>query len=164
MKSCTTRITVSALAGSAEPAGGPGCDEQPATIPRANTTRPTRRTIGMTAQALPSAECVAAGERLTEYELVHLGCALIGQHRFQVDHVPNNRVLQRYPVAAQYRSGGSADLDRLTSVVQFTEADLLRAQPCAVLEAAQMQRQQLALVQFDRHVDEFCLGQLESGD
>ena len=56
---------------------------------------------------------------------MHLGCALVSQHRFQVDHVSDNRVFQRYPVAAQYCSGCPADFDRLTGVVQFAEADLL---------------------------------------
>src|SRR5208337_4883908 len=66
---------------------------------------------------LLSAEGVTSGERLAEDELVHLRCALVGQHRFQVDHVPDNRVFQRYPVAAQYGSGGPADFDRLTRVI-----------------------------------------------
>ncbi len=113
---------------------------------------------------LPSAEGVAAGERLAEDELVHLGRALVSEHRLQVDHVPDDRVFQRYAVAAQYGSSGPADLDGLPGVVQLAEADLLGTQPDAVLEATQVQRQQLTLVQFDRHVDELCLGQLESGD
>ena len=80
-----------------------------------------------------SAEGVAAGERLAEDELVHLGRALVCQYRFQVDHVPDDRVLQRYPIAAQYRSRGPADLDRLSGVVQLAEADLFGSQPPASL-------------------------------
>ena len=47
-------------------------------------------------------------------------------------------------VAAQNGSRRPADVDRLASVVELAEADLLRTQTGAVLEPSQLQRQQQA--------------------
>src|ERR1700743_734887 len=84
-------------------------------------------------QMLLSAKGVDAGEGLTQGQLMHFRSALIGEHRFQVDHVPNHWILQRYPVAAQYGSRSPADLDRLPGVVGLAEADRAGWETNAVL-------------------------------
>src|SRR6266542_3028639 len=40
-------------------------------------------------------------QRLAEDQRVHLVGALVGEHRYEVVHVPDHRVLERHPVGAE---------------------------------------------------------------
>ena len=65
------------------------------------------------------------GERLTDHQLVHLGGALVGQHRLEVVGVPHERVLQRDPGRAEDRPALARDRQRLAGAVQLADADRL---------------------------------------
>src|SRR5690606_24560386 len=75
-----------------------------------------------------SAEGGVARHGLADDQRVHLGRALVGEHRLQVVHVPDHRILQGDAVGAQDRAGGAADLQGLGHVVELARADLLGPQ------------------------------------
>src|SRR5882757_5136579 len=108
-------------------------------------------------------EGVDSGERLADHQRVHLGCSLVGQHRLEIVRVPHYWVFQRDAVRAEDGSAGTGDLQRLAYIVELADADLPRLQIARVLQPAQMHRQQKSLLQFQRHIGELLLGQLESG-
>ncbi len=76
----------------------------------------------------------------------------------------HHRVLQRDPVGPKDRTRHPADLHRLGDVVQLAHADLVGAQPLAVLEPAEAECEKHAVGQLDRHLGQLVLGQLEGGD
>src|SRR5690242_16992725 len=105
-----------------------------------------RATALRSAVPAPSREALAEGlltrHRLPDDQRVHLHGALVGEHRLEVVHVPDDRVLEADSVGTQDGSRGAADVDRLADVVELAEADLLRAQGAGVLAAAEVQRQE----------------------
>ena len=68
------------------------------------------------------------------------------------------------PLAAEDRAALAGDRERLARVVELADADLLGADRVLVLEPAEVQREQVALVELERHVGELLLGELEAGD
>ena len=80
-----------------------------------------------------SAEGGLPGERLADDQLVHLGGALVGQHRLEVVRVPHHGVLQRDARRRQDRAALPGDRDRLPDVVELAEADLRRLERPASL-------------------------------
>src|SRR6266508_3017821 len=75
-------------------------------------------------------------QRLAEDQRVHLVGALVGEHRFEVVHVPDHRVLPSRLVAAEDAPRGPRDLDGLAHVAHLAEANLLGPQRALVLLAA----------------------------
>src|SRR5690349_19878011 len=94
-----------------------------------------------------SAERVLACQGLADDELVDLGRALVGQHRLEFVGVPHDRVLAADAVGGQDGAALPGDRDGLTRVVQLADTDLLGAQRPLLLQPAEMDRQQDALVQ-----------------
>ena len=78
--------------------------------------------------------------------------------------MPDDRVLQRDAVSAEDAAALAGDRQCLTCVVQLAQADLLRSYEVLVLQSPEVQGQQHALAQFERHVGELLLGELERGD
>jgi len=78
--------------------------------------------------------------------------------------VPDHRVLQGDPAGAQDGSCGAADLQRLVDVVELAHADLLGAQADCVLATPEVQGEQGAGGQIDRHTGKLVLGELEPAD
>ena len=106
-----------------------------------------------------------AGERLAETRVCISDGALVGEHRLQVVHVPDHRVLQRDAVGAQDGAGGAADLQRLPHVVELAEADLLRAQAVpASLRRPRCKASSMPLCTPAAMSASFGLGELEAGD
>src|SRR3954452_6982942 len=62
------------------------------------------------------------GQRPADDERVHLVRALVGENRLEVVHVPDYRVFERDPVAAEDRAGAAADLDRAADIAHLAEA------------------------------------------
>ena len=56
---------------------------------------------------------------LPDDEGMHLDRALVGQHRLEVVHVPDDRVLERDAVGAEDRAGRAADVEGLADVLSF---------------------------------------------
>src|SRR5262245_35968048 len=79
-----------------------------------------------------------AGQRLPDHERMDLGRALVRQHRLEVVHVADHRILERDAARAQDRARLARDLERLADVVQLAHADLLRQQPALVLHAPEV--------------------------
>src|SRR6476660_5654008 len=104
-----------------------------------------------------------AGELMAQDEGVHLVGALVGAHAFKVVCVPQWGVLQGDAVAAEDGAGLAGDLDGLSHVVQLADRDLVVLQLPGVLEPTQVQSEQEALVDLQRHVDQLELGELVTG-
>jgi len=113
---------------------------------------------------MDSSERAQAGERLAEDERVDLAGALVGEHRLEIVHMAEHRILERDPRGAEYRAGLSCHLERLAHVVQLGEADLLDCKLRRVLHAAEMECDQEPLLDLEHHVDELLLGKLERSD
>src|SRR6476661_3368398 len=111
-----------------------------------------------------SAEGRMPGDRLAQDQRVHLDGPLVGEHRLEVVHVPDHGVLQRDAVGAEDGARRTADLEGLAHVVELADADLLRSQQPLVLEPPEVQREEHALGELDRHVGELLLGELEPTD
>ena len=73
-------------------------------------------------------------------------------------------VLQRDAVAAKDGTAFAGDRERLARIVELAEAHLLGRDRVRILEAAEVDGQQHALAQFERHVGELLLGHLIAGD
>src|SRR6266540_2908700 len=81
---------------------------------------PPHGTFGATAgDTSPSGEGVDAGQRLAEDERVDLAGALVGEHRLEVVHVADHRVLERHAVGAENGPGAAGDPQRLADVVEL---------------------------------------------
>src|SRR5438094_2728053 len=78
------------------------------------STNPPRAKRAAFRAALP--EGVLARQRLADDEGVHLVRAFVRQHRLEVVHVPDDRVLERDAVAAEDRARGAAHLERAADV------------------------------------------------
>src|SRR6478735_7040235 len=104
-----------------------------------------------------------ASELMAQDEGVHLVGALVGAHAFKVVCVPQWGVLQGDAVATEDGAGLAGDLDGLSHVVQLADRDLVVLQLPGVLESAEMQGEQEALVDLQGHVDQFSLGELVAG-
>src|SRR5687768_344156 len=113
---------------------------------------------------LTSLERLESGEDPAENERVDLARALVREHRLEVVHVADDRILEGHPVGPQDRPGLAADLQRLANIVELSRADLLRRQASLVLHPSEMQGQKHPLVHLERHIYEFPLRELERAD
>src|SRR5690349_5785125 len=100
------------------------------------------------------AKSAFAGDGLAQDKRMYFARSFVRKDRLEVVHVPDDRVLERYAVCAENRSRLTRDLERFPHVVQLTEADVRWMCAAFVFHAADVQRQQRALVQFEKHVDE----------
>src|SRR6478735_6090071 len=123
------------------------------------------RKNGNTARNAPrlSAEGGQTRDVLAQDQGVDLVGALVGPDGFQVGGVPQRGMVQRDAVAAQNRARLPGNAQRLPHVVQLAERDLLRTQPAGVLEPAQVQGQERALLDLQDHVHQLFLRQLVPG-
>src|SRR5699024_11153785 len=101
---------------------------------------------------------------LPQDEGVDLVRALVGADGLEVVRVPQRRVVERDAVAAQQRARLAGDRDRLPAVVELADGDLVVLQRPRILQAPQLECQQEALVDLERHVDELALRELERGE
>ena len=111
------------------------------------------------------AERVLAGERLADDERVHLVRALVREHRLEVVHVADHRVLERDAVRRRgscARSGATSSaprtlpiLPRLTCSGRSVPASFIRPRWSATSERA---------VELERHLGELLLRELVAGD
>ncbi len=85
------------------------------------------------------AERVLAGQGLADDERVHLVRALVREHRLEVVHVPDDRVLERDAVRAEDRARAAGDLDRAADVAHLPEAHVLGAERARVLHPAEVE-------------------------
>ncbi|MEY3262096.1 MAG: hypothetical protein RLZZ620_1147 [Pseudomonadota bacterium] len=90
--------------------------------------------------------------------------ALVGVHRLQVRHVAHHRVLVEDAVGAVDVAGGAGDLQGDVDVVHLGQGDLLGDELALVLDAAGVQRQELALRDLAEHPGELHLNELERRD
>src|SRR5690606_3577454 len=126
----------------------------------AGTTTPTGFTAHWPAVDSSSGEGRLAGQGLTDDELMYLGGPLVRQHGLQIVGVAQRRILQGDPAGAENRAAFAGDGQGLADVVQLAEADLSRLKLAGVLQPPQMQREQVPLLQLERHVRELGLGDL----
>ena len=92
---------------------------------------------------------------------MHLIGALVGEHRLKIVHVADDRVFEGDAVATEDAATFSGDGERLAGIIEFAQTDLLRCDSMFVFKSAQVQGKEHAFAEFERHVDELLLSQLE---
>ena len=70
-------------------------------------------------------EGLKPSNRAAQYQGVDIVGALIGVHRFQVQHVPDNTVLVNDPVAAKHVPKLPSNVERLAIVIALDHRDHL---------------------------------------
>src|SRR6218665_332573 len=108
----------------------------------------------------PSIECSDSGNPPSDSQEMDLIGALIRPNALQVARVPERRIVQGDAVAAKKGAGRVTDRDRLPTVIELADRNLMRCQPTGVLHAAKGQRQHHPLLQFNGHLHKLLLGQL----
>src|SRR5215831_6498882 len=93
----------------------------------------------------PRSERVQPRERLANDERVDLVGAFVGVHALEVEHVPDDGILEQDAVAPEDCARAPSDFERLTHVVALAERDLCRQELALafVLQASVMEREQL---------------------
>src|SRR3984885_1753560 len=104
------------------------------------------------------------GDRLAQGQGVDLLGAFVGEHRLQVVRVPDHRVLEGHPVRPEHGPRLPGDLERGPDVAHLAEADLLRRDLPGLLQAPQVQREELGPGQVGQHPGQLALGQLEAAN
>src|SRR5690606_1439605 len=99
-----------------------------------------------------SLECRFARQLLANDQLMNRLRTLVRDDRFQVQRMPNRVVFQRDAGAAEQIARVARDVDRHADVVPFRHRDLRGIHPAGVLEAAELQAQELRLRDPARHV------------
>src|SRR5690606_10647418 len=99
-----------------------------------------------------------------DHQLVHGLGALVGDHRFQVQGVADRGVLGGDAGAAEQVAAFAGDVDGHAAVVPLGQRDLLRLHRARVLQAAQLQHQQLGQGDAAGHVGQLDLRALGGGD
>src|SRR5438874_353776 len=105
-----------------------------------------------------------AGHILADDQRMDFVGALVGVDALEIDHVAEDRVLEADAVGAEDAASRAGNLEGHRDVGALAEADLLRPQAAGVLQAAELERQELALGEAGQHVDELLLRELERGD
>src|ERR671932_325405 len=100
----------------------------------------------------------------SEDQRVDLVGAFISEYRFQVVHVPDDRVLEGDAVGAQDSPCAACDLQGFPDVVELSDAHLLWRKPSFVLHTPEVKGQQGSFADLYQHVDELFLRKLECGD
>src|SRR5690606_22144176 len=138
-------------------------------------TRSTSRSVSMTGPLasmgppLPSAarragsERVDAGELAAHHQLVHGLRALVGDHRLEVERVADRAVLGGDAGATEQVARLARDVDGHAAVVPLGQRDLGGLHLPGVLEAAELEAQQLRGGDAARPVGHLDLGALGRG-
>src|SRR5215208_5884616 len=109
------------------------------------------------------AECGDACDGAAEDQGVHLVCALVGPYALQVAHVAHRGIVERDAVAAEDGAGFARYLYGLPDVVELAEAYVLGPERASVLHSAYVQREERSFADFDQHVRQLLLDELEGG-
>src|SRR5262245_5556801 len=109
-------------------------------------------------------ERVEASDVAADDQRVDVVRALVRVDRLQIHHVPDDRVLVHDAGRAQDVARQSGAVERHLHVVHLRHRHLLRAQLAGVLEAAELQAQELGLGDLGNHPDELLLHELERPD
>src|SRR5215217_7395546 len=110
-----------------------------------------------------SAERRDACDGVTEDQGVHLVRAFVGSYALQVAHVAHRGIVERDAVAAEDGAGFAGYLYGLPDVVELAEAYMFGPERARVLHPAYMQREECSLADFDQHVRQLLLDELEGG-
>src|SRR5690606_23116220 len=110
------------------------------TRPKSTTRMPDSAPDPLTASSSP--ERRQPGKGLSDDERVHLRGALVGQHRLQVEGVPDGWVLQGDAVGSEDGAALAGHRERFPDVVGLADADLFRPQRAGVLQPPELHRQQ----------------------
>src|SRR5919107_154099 len=105
-----------------------------------------------------------AGQGVAQNQGVHLVRTLVGQHALQVVGVAYHGIVERDAVPAQNGARLPRYLYGLPNVVQLADGDVFGAQGSLVLHPSDVQREQRAFVDLQRHVHELLLRELEASD
>src|SRR5204863_3717188 len=105
-----------------------------------------------------------ASDVLADDQRMDLVGAFVGVDALEIDHVAKDRVLEADAVGAEDAAGSAGDLEGHRDVGALPEADLLRPQAAGILQAPELERQELALGEAGQHVDELLLRELERRD
>lgn len=104
-----------------------------------------------------------ARKMLAEDQRVNLMRPLVSVDRFEVTHVTHNRVLARDPVRAQNAASRARASQSHRHVVHLSHGDMNRLDLAVILQAPQMQAQQLRFTDFGGHLNQFLLRELKPG-
>ena len=83
--------------------------------------------------------------------------SFVGLDRLEVAHVPKDRVLVGDAIGPQQITGPARDFQRYRGVIAFDHRDVGVVLPALVLQARDMQRDELRLGDFSDHPGEFVL-------
>jgi len=108
-------------------------------------------------------ERVDPGQLAPDHELVDGFGAFVGDHAFQVQHVPNRLVFSRDTAASQYIPAVPRDIQGHPHIVPLGDADLRRLHFSGVLQTPELQGQQLCGGDPPRHVGQPDLDRLVGG-
>src|SRR5215204_7445147 len=110
-----------------------------------------------------SAERRDACDGAAEDQGVHLVRALVGSYALQVAHVAHRGIVERNAVATEDGAGFAGYLYGLPDVVELAEAYVLGPEGARVLHPAYVQREERSFADFDQHVRQLLLDELEGG-
>src|SRR6266403_812953 len=105
-----------------------------------------------------------AGYALADYELVDVVGAFVSGDAFEIVHVAHDGVIVDDAVGAENVAGFARGLESDGDVVHLEHGDVRVIDFVLVFEAADLQREQLALADFGDHPGEFFLDELVRGD
>src|SRR5215207_4528242 len=108
-------------------------------------------------------EGTVACNRLSYYEGVDVVGALVGIDALDISHVLHDAVVEEDTVAAEHVAGEGRDAAGFRDVVHLEHRDRCGVEPAGVLEAADMDGEELAEGDLIDHLDELLLHELEAG-
>lgn len=112
----------------------------------------------------PHLKRVDTSERAANREGVDFVRALVGVHRFQVEHVPDGREFQGNPGGAVNRTRHAGNFQRLPHAVFLRHADLEGRQAVLIFQAGEVVIHDLGFGDFQGHLDQLFLDQLFARD
>src|SRR4029450_10454764 len=109
-------------------------------------------------------ERVEARDVAAHDEHVDVVRALVGVDRLEIHHVAHDGVLVHDAGGAQDVAGQARGVERHLDIVHLGQRDLLWPHPTRVLEAAELETQELRLGDLVDHPDQLLLDELEGAD
>src|ERR1039457_6242249 len=103
-------------------------------------------------------------DSLSDHQRVNVVGSLIRLHRFQVAHVPHDRIFVRDPVGAQQVAAQPRAFERHPDVVPLQHRNVRRVELPLVLQPPRLHRQQLPFGDFGDHPSQLLLHQLVRSD
>src|SRR5215211_2260304 len=104
-----------------------------------------------------------AGDGAAEDQGVYFVRALVGPHALQVAHVAHGRIVERDAVTTEDGACFAGYLYGLPDIVELAEAYVLGPEGSRVLHPAYVQREERSFADFDQHVRQLLLDELEGG-